>query len=297
MPTNNWDEIKSALYVARHGALTHAAQRLGVHHSTVLRHVEALEQRLGTRLFYRHNRGYTLTPAGRRFMDVADRMEQTAAEIVMAAELEQDVQGALVMTTVPILSGIVADAADYLLRDHPGLSVRAVTVTQLLRLEMGEADIALRPGQRPEEQDYVVTPMPPVAFALYASRLYPERHPGLTNRPLSAQRYISTEGEELRADHYRWLSDHVPPEQIVAVSADPATRLQILVRGAGCGFLPVRTADRVGTLIQLAPPRREWALPMWLLTHRDTHRTARVSAAVRVLKRCIQNYSLPQDDG
>ncbi|MDO5632938.1 MAG: LysR family transcriptional regulator [Paracoccus sp. (in: a-proteobacteria)] len=296
MPTNNWDEIKSALYVARHGALTHAAHKLGVHHSTVLRHVEALEQRLGTRLFYRHNRGYALTPAGRRFMDVADRMEQTAAEIVMAADREQKVRGTLVMTTVPILSGIVADATDYLLRDHPGLSVRVIAETRLLRLEMGEADIALRPGPRPEEPDYVVSPMPMVAFALYASRLYPERHPGLAHRPLKAQHYIGTEGDELRAEHYRWMSAKVAPRQIVAVSADPATRLQILVRGAGCGFLPVRTAERLGTLIQLAPPRREWALPMWLLTHRETHRTARVSAATHVLKRCIQNYSLTEDD-
>ncbi|MDO5706336.1 MAG: LysR family transcriptional regulator, partial [Paracoccus sp. (in: a-proteobacteria)] len=140
MPTGNWDEIKSALYVARNGTLTHAAQRLAVHHTTVLRHVEALEARLGTRLFYRHNRGYSLTPAGQRFMEVADRMERTAAEIVLTADLEQDVQGALTMTTVPILSGIAADTADYLLHDYPALSVRIITETRLLRLEMGEAD-------------------------------------------------------------------------------------------------------------------------------------------------------------
>ncbi|MDO5706337.1 MAG: LysR substrate-binding domain-containing protein, partial [Paracoccus sp. (in: a-proteobacteria)] len=173
--------------------------------------------------------------------------------------------------------------------------VRIITETRLLRLEMGEADVALRPGARPVVEDYVVSQMPMVAFALYASRLYPDRHPGLANRPPEAQRYIATEGDEMRAPHYRWMSEKVAPENIVAVSADPATRLQMMVRGTGCGFLPVRTADRLGTLIQLAPPRREWALPLWLVTHRETHRTARVSAAIRVIRRCARNYAMAED--
>ena len=60
----NWDEVKTAYQVARMGTVSGAADVLGVHHATVIRHVDALEQRLGVKLFQRHARGYTATEPG-----------------------------------------------------------------------------------------------------------------------------------------------------------------------------------------------------------------------------------------
>ena len=42
----NWDEIRTAYQVARLGTVSGAAEVLGVHHATVIRHVDALEKRL-----------------------------------------------------------------------------------------------------------------------------------------------------------------------------------------------------------------------------------------------------------
>ena len=50
----NWDELRTAYEVARHGTVSGAAAALGVHHATVIRHVDALEARLGVKLFQRH---------------------------------------------------------------------------------------------------------------------------------------------------------------------------------------------------------------------------------------------------
>ena len=47
----NWDEIRTAFQVARLGTVSGAADVLGVHHATVIRHIDALEKRLGVRLF------------------------------------------------------------------------------------------------------------------------------------------------------------------------------------------------------------------------------------------------------
>ena len=44
---DNWDEIRTAYQVARNGTVSGAADVLGVHHATVIRHIDALEQRLG----------------------------------------------------------------------------------------------------------------------------------------------------------------------------------------------------------------------------------------------------------
>ena len=60
---NNWDEVKTALHVARIGTVSGAADVLGVHHATVIRHIDALEEQLGVKLFQRHPRGYTATEA------------------------------------------------------------------------------------------------------------------------------------------------------------------------------------------------------------------------------------------
>ena len=61
---DNWDEVRTAYQVARMGTVSGAADVLGVHHATVIRHIDALEIRLGAKLFQRHARGYTATEAG-----------------------------------------------------------------------------------------------------------------------------------------------------------------------------------------------------------------------------------------
>jgi hypothetical protein len=40
---DNWDEIRTAFQVARVGTVSGAAEVLGVHHATVIRHIDALE--------------------------------------------------------------------------------------------------------------------------------------------------------------------------------------------------------------------------------------------------------------
>ena len=57
---DSWDEIRTAFHVARMGTVSGAADVLGVHHATVIRHIDALEGRLGAKLFQRHARGNSL---------------------------------------------------------------------------------------------------------------------------------------------------------------------------------------------------------------------------------------------
>ena len=61
---DKWTELRTALSVARLGTVSAAAEALNIHRATVNRHIDALEDELGTRVFIRHARGYTLTDAG-----------------------------------------------------------------------------------------------------------------------------------------------------------------------------------------------------------------------------------------
>ena len=78
---DHWDEVRTAYHVARSGTVSGAAEALGVHHATVIRHVDALENRLGVRLFQRHSRGYTATEAGRDLLQVAQATDDQFAQL------------------------------------------------------------------------------------------------------------------------------------------------------------------------------------------------------------------------
>ena len=108
MSVANWDEIRTAYHVARLGTVSGAAEVLGVHHATVIRHIDALEDRLGSKLFQRHARGYTPTEAGNDLLLVAqttdDQFTQLAGRIRGRGE---EVTGELIVTTVSSLAGLI----------------------------------------------------------------------------------------------------------------------------------------------------------------------------------------------
>ena len=70
----DWDDIRYFLAVARGGSVRAAAERLGVNHSTVLRRVAQLEERLGAHLFEKLPSGYRLTDAGEEVLEFATQM-------------------------------------------------------------------------------------------------------------------------------------------------------------------------------------------------------------------------------
>ena len=73
---NHWTEVKTAWLVAELGTLSAAADALGVHRATVLRHVDLLESAVGVKLFQRHAKGYEPTEAGRELINVASLVDE-----------------------------------------------------------------------------------------------------------------------------------------------------------------------------------------------------------------------------
>jgi DNA-binding transcriptional LysR family regulator len=78
--TIDWDDVRYFLAVAR-GGVRAAAGRLGVNHSTVLRRIAQLEERLGALMFEKLPSGYRLTAAGEEVLELADRMEASSHQL------------------------------------------------------------------------------------------------------------------------------------------------------------------------------------------------------------------------
>ena len=280
METESWDDIRAALAVARCGTVSGAAQELGVHHATVIRRIDALEARLGARLFQRHPRGYTLTEAGRLLLEAGAAAEARFAQ--MAARItgtSERVEGEITVTSLPGLSGLVMPRLVALLRAHPRLRLNYVTETRLLRLDAGEAHVAIRAGARPTEPDYVVAPMLVLQGRVYAAPAYLERH-GPPGEDLSRHRFILSGPEARRAPQEKWLRERISTRNVVLVSNDPEARAEAVRAGLGLGWLLPGQARGVIEVMSLP----EWESPLWLVSHVDLHRTPKIQATLKALR-------------
>lgn len=288
----NWDEIRTAFQVARLGTVSGAAEVLGVHHATVIRHIDALEKRLGTRLFQRHTRGYTPTEAGRDLLTVAQTTEEQFAQLGSRIKGHgETVQGEFIITSIAGLSGLLVPVLADFQRQHPAVIVRLLTDMRIFRLDYGEAHVAIRAGAAPEEPDNVVQPLIRIRYGLYASKSYVEAWgKPESEHDFAGHRFVIAESEGSRAAFFRWLRDKVSNEQLTFRSTEPAAWDAALEAGMGIGFLPAWEAATRPDLVEVLAPRPEWDSPLWIVTHVDLHRTRKVQAFVGLLKEKARNW-------
>ena len=282
---DGWDEIRTAWHVARAGTVSGAAEALGVHHATVIRHIDALEARLGLRLFQRHGRGYTPTEAGQMLAEAGAETEARLNRL--AARLSgwaSGIEGELIITIPPELAALIVPALPGLRDDHPGLDLCLRTSRRVLKLEQGEAHLAIRAGARPEEPDNVVQPLGEARAALYAAPAYLARHGHPQGEDdLPRHLFIADEGTDSQVPYLHWIERQGYP--VALHSRDPAAQEAAIRAGMGLGFL--YPAGASGGLVQVLPPRAEWTVALWLVSHVDLHRSAKLQAAMAALKRAL----------
>jgi DNA-binding transcriptional LysR family regulator len=294
MAFDNWDEIRTAFQVARIGTVSGAAEVLGVHHATVIRHIDALERRLGAKLFQRHARGYTPTEAGRDLQLVAQATEDQFGQLSGRIRGQgTTVTGELVVTSITGIADLVTPVFVSFQALHPEVRVRFLADTRVFRLEYGEAHVAIRAGATPEEPDNVVQPLAVARWALYASRGYVAAH-GMPSdeEDFARHRFIGTNGDTMRAPFHRWLRERVPDENFTFLATDAATMEQAVRSGAGIGFVGLRIAQDDPDLVPVLAPRAEWDAPLWLVTHVDLHRTTKVQAFLAHIKEAARGWTV-----
>ncbi len=285
--TTSWDEIRTAFQVARLGTVSGAAEVLGVHHATVIRHIDSLESHLGTKLFQRHARGYTPTEAGRDLLSAAQDAEERFAQLLGRIKGQgEGVTGELVVTSLPSLAPHLAPVLSEFQVLHPSVTVRFLTAERLFRLEYGEAHVAIRAGvQPPSQPDNVVQPFIRMRMHLVASEAY-LAEAGVPEAPedLARHRFIGGDDENARAPYNRWLAGLAPRDRVTFRVADNGAMLDAILAGAGLGFASVMDSRRHPSLREVLPAREEWTVPYWLVSHVDLHRTPKVQAILALLK-------------
>jgi len=282
-----WDDIRFFLAVARGGGLSAAARTLRVNHSTVFRRIDGLETALGTRLFDRLPGGYTLTRAGERMMDDALRAEDAFNDLERnVAGLDQQLTGE-VRFTAP--NGLAAHPLPDYLRSlrhtYPEIVLHMLIDNRVFSLKRGEADIALRPGPSASEE-LVGRKIATIAWTAYASPEYLARR----GRPqseaeLDGHDIIACDESLSGIPAARWLTRHTPNAQVVVRADDITTMRHLCAAGLGIAVLPMWGYP--DSPVPILPPVPSLATALYLYTHPDLRRVARIRAVIDHLAECF----------
>lgn len=282
------DDLRLLRAIGEVGSLSGAARQLGVDHSTAFRRLGALESRVGVRLFERARDGYTPTLAGEAALVSVDRILDDLVDLErrLAGE-DLRPEGIVRITTADTLLALVAPLLAELRRAHPGIRIELVVDNAFLTLTKRDADVALRPIAAPPNH-LVGRRLAALATAAYAAPGYlAHRPPG---RLLPEEDWIGFEdslGHLLSAD---WLRRNVDGGRIVCRANSLLALREAARAGMGVAALPCYLADPDSDLRRIGGPIAEMEVSLWLLTHPDLRRVARVRTVIDFLAEALAQH-------
>jgi len=280
-----WDDLRVVLAVFREGTLSGAARRLGVTHSTVFRRLGAIEEQIGARLFERFRDGYVPTPAGETAAEAAARLEDEV--LTLERRLSgQDLRpsGVVRITTTDTLGTILMRHLPAMRAVHPEIQFEVAISNAMANLSRREAEIAIRPTPEPPEI-LVGRRVADIAHAIDGSKAYLSRR---QEKELSAHDWIALDDALASTVIGRWIRENLRAAHITCrVDALPALRDAALA-GLGLALLPCYLGDPAPGLCRLAQKTmtEPWSA-LWLLTHDDLRRTARIRATLDFLAKAF----------
>lgn len=279
----NWDDLRYFLAVAREGQMLGAARRLGVSQALLSRHIAALEDASGARLFNRNTRGCSVTEDGQALLAMAERVEAEVLSGLSEVRGREGVAGTVrIGTPDGFGSAFLAPRLGDLRKRYPDLRIQLVPVPRNFSLSEREADIAIMVG-RPEKGRLRCRKLIDYRLGLYASQAYlgragvPEKAADLKSHILVGYVDDLIYTPELHYTRDVLRDWHSQIEVSTAVGQFEAVRA-----GAGIGILHMFMAAREPFLVRLLPEvyvERSY----WTVWHENLRVARRVQAVVDML--------------
>ncbi len=258
--------IQLFIRVVETGSFSKAAIDLGVTQPTATKHVAALEQHLGSRLFHRSTRGVTPTEIGTLYYE---KCKVIAAELEAADSLamlmQSRVQGTLsANTSVAFGRRVFTPLVLRFMREHPQLQIDLSFDDRYVNLVERGVDLAIRMGRLADSSlgsRYLGTN----PWVLVASPSYLDRR-GTPAQPSDLSKhdaliYSSVQGDE------RWHfvgsdgQDHSIPVKGPLRSNSLSALLDAARADMGLAILPWYVANRSVREGNVRPVLTGWNLP------------------------------------
>jgi len=287
MATNwRWDDVRFLLAAAREGTLSAAAKELGVDHVTVGRRIAALEEHFRTKLLSRTPDGLAPTSAGQTILEQCETMRSAALALErMVAGQDSRAAGSVRVTATDVISRhILMPVVVALRKSHPELQVDLLTGVRSLDITRREADLAVRVSTvRPADSRLVCRKLGEIGFTLYASSQYlahhgtPVRGEGLADHDL-----VGFPGTPRLVRPF-FMGESLEGARYAVRSNDQYVQLTAAAEDIGICELACFFGDSHPEVVRVWPEERPNLRPIWLITHQDLRRAARirvVSAAI-----------------
>jgi DNA-binding transcriptional LysR family regulator len=284
-----WDDIRFFLAVAHGGSVRAAAERLGVNHSTILRRIARLEERLGAQMFEKLPSGYRVTDAGDEVLELAQQM-QASSNLLQARILgrDQSARGLLRVTLAPTLAThlLMPDFAEFA-RRHPEVELEILSLDEPVNLTNREADVAIR--------------------VVYDRNKLPQNLHGLKGPELFGAVYMSRDllvawraGQHHRI---RWivkkniglsdwaLASEVPAADVPFRTTSADAQIVAARQGVGMTTLPCFVGDAEPLLTRVPGTGLHMHGTLWMLTQGETRKTKRVRLFMEYLSRRLATHA------
>jgi len=272
----NWDEFRLVKAIADSRSLAGAAEILGLNHSTVFRRLGALEAAVGSPLFERSRSGYHPTAAGDEMIALANLMADSIVELERrVAGRDVKPTGRLRVTTVDAVGQrFMPSILAQFQTQNPGVVIDLILTERELNLSRRDADVAIRLTNEPPET-LVGRRICTARWAVYCRRDLAERIGAGAIDTLPFAGFADDYGPPSAR---RWIEANVRPERLAARVNSTHCLLEMAAHGFGACPLPCFLGEQNPGLIRLGRILQEWDLGLWILTHSDLRRSARVRA-------------------
>ena len=274
----DWTLLRSFLAVVDSGSLSAAADRLGLVQPTVGRHIRELEETLDTPLFRRQPRGLEPTSAALDLVEDARRMGEAALALERKASGTGDSLAGTVRVTASrmVATYLLPDVIAALHVEEPDVDIEIVASDETQNLLRRDADIALRMYE-PRQPQLVRRRIGDLPLAVYASPTYlarrgtPARLADLLDHDVIG---LDRADDLLRGFARAGLP--VPREWFPIRCDDHVVGWQMVIAGAGIGFVQAPIAEAEPRVVRLPVEDVGFALPLWLAYHEDLKPSRRI---------------------
>ncbi len=277
----NWDDFKFVHALARTGTVRRAGRLLGVHASTVVRRLDALEHRMGVKLFSRTRDGMRLTAAGEELVETLDSVAREMDVLTRRLRARDSGRSGPVSLAAPeLMLTLLAGGLSDFQAQYPEVRLDLYPSEGAAMVDTVAADLTLRITGNPPA-DLIGRNMGPSSMAIYGSRAYlKDRDPLVV--PAGCLWVDAAEpAPALKARYFAEIKTGI-------VSSSGAVRLAALRAGLGVGPLPCLIGDSDPELARVAVDPVV-AGDLWLLSHPDLRAVPRVQALSAFLANFIHS--------
>jgi len=162
--------------VAHTGGFSASAREFGMSTSSIARHMDALEETVGTRLLTRSTRRVGLTEQGRLLLSKGSRaLQEIDSALAVVREGSTQLSGVLRITAAPSIGrSILPKMLKPFLGAHPDLNVDLLLTDAVVDLIETGFDIAVRVSDPDAYPDLIVSELLPMRRVVCASKGYLE---------------------------------------------------------------------------------------------------------------------------